>query len=492
MSLLKKALPVSLFALCLLVLVSIRSIGTAPAIAQVPVSDHDRVYTADQTSNTISVINPENNTLLGRISLGNPRPNVLSPLYRGELNVHGLGFSPDRRTLAAISTGSNAVTLIDTATNAIKGTVYTGRSPHEGFFTPNGRQLWVAIRGEDYISVIDPQSMREVRQVKVAKGPGMIVFSPNGRLAYVCSSFTAELDVVDTRSYQVKKRISVVSPFSPNIAITSDGREVWFTHKDVGKVSIVDTQSLTVKRVLDTGPITNHVNFANNNQGNFAYVTVGGLNQVKVYKRDVSPQLVATIPVGELPHGVWSSGDGTRIYVGLENGDAVDVIDTATQKRVARVPVGYVPQALVYVPNAVPKGEGKANLLPPTQMPTLNIRFKSSKADKAVGHVTIRALGEVDGLEVMVRDLTPNQEYGLYLVNSDSGTARAAPSSEMITALRTDVKGNGMGQATGTLREQLRNSTLTGGTRQQLAIAPRNAQNPAEAAVLVAALDSCC
>lgn len=490
MSLLKKVLPVVLFTLCLLALLSIGSIGTVPAVAQVPVSDRDRVYTADQNSNTISVINPEDNTLLGRISLGNPRPNVLSPLYRGELNVHGLGFSPDHHTLAAISTGSNAVTLIDPATNAIKGTVYTGRSPHEGFFTPNGRQLWVAIRGEDYISVIDPQAMREVRQVKVAKGPGMIMFSPDGRLAYVCSSFTAELDVVDTHSYQVTKRLKVVSPFSPNIAITPDGREVWFTHKDVGKVSVVNTQSLTVKTVLDTGPVTNHVNFVDNSQGKFAYVTVGGLNQVKVYRRGVSPQLVASIPVGELPHGLWPSGDSTRIYVGLENGDAVDVIDTITQKRIDRVPVGYAPQALVYVSNAVPIGEGKENLQPPLQMPTLNIGFKSQE-DKAVGHVTIRALGEVDGLEVVVRGLTPNQEYGLYLVDQGTET-RAARSPEIITALRTDEKGNGMGQATGTLRERLRSSAREGGKRQQLAIAPRNAQDPISAAVLVESSDSCC
>lgn len=450
------------------------SVGAVPALAQVPISNRDRVYTADQTSNTISVINPANNTLVGRISLGNPRPNVLSPLYRGELNVHGLGFSPDHRTLAVISTGSNAVTLIDTTTNAIKGTVYIGRSPHEGFFTPDGRELWVAVRGEDYISVIDPEAMREVRQIKVAKGPGMIMFSPDGKLAYICSSFTAELDVVDTRSYQVTKRIPVVSPFSPNIAITPDGSRVWLTHKDVGKVSVVDTESMTVKAILETGPITNHVNFANNRLGRFAYVTVGGLNQVKVYQLGKMPELVATIAVGELPHGLWASGDGTRMYVGLENGDAVDVIDTLTQKLIGRVPVGYAPQALVYVPNAVTTGEGKENLQPPTQMPTLNIGLASPKGDdKAVGHVTIRQLAEVDGLEVMVRGLMPDQEYGLYLVGDRP--------PELITVWSTDKKGNGMGQALGSLRERLRNRT----TKQHLVIAPKNAQNPVNAAILI-------
>jgi hypothetical protein len=53
------------------------------------------------------------------------------------------------------------------------------------------------------------------------------------------------------------------------------------------------------RALLETGPITNHVNFANNSNGKFAYVTIGGTNQVKVYQRGSSPTLVATIPVGD-------------------------------------------------------------------------------------------------------------------------------------------------------------------------------------------------
>ncbi len=460
----------------------------------IPISNHDRVYTADQSSNTVSVINPATNTLLGRISLGNPRPNVLSPLYRGELNVHGMGFSPDHRTLAVISTGSNAVTLINTATNDVKGTIYLGRSPHEGFFTPNGRELWVAVRGEDYISIIDPKALKEVRQVKVAPGPGMIAFSSNGKRAYVCSSFTPELNVIDTTSYQVIKRVSVVSPFCPNIAITPDGNEVWFTHKDIGKVSVLDTKSLSIKSVLDTGAITNHVNFADNANGKFAYVTVGGLNHIKVYQRDVqsvkpptssNPQLINTIPTGELPHGIWSSGDGTRVYVGLENGDAVDVIDTIKQKSIARIPVGYMPQALVYIPNAVPIGEGRENLKSPTQSLTHNIAFKADKGNDGMGNLTIRDLGELDGLDLLVLGLKPKQEYGLYMIGEGN-------SPIIVTAFQTDAKGNGIGQATGIFWEKLKPLThLDAAKNQLLVIAPRNAQNPIDEAVLIMAKPCC-
>ena len=45
----------------------------------IPVSSKDRVYTADQTSNTVSVIDPGSNRLLGVIRLGDVVPCTLNP-----------------------------------------------------------------------------------------------------------------------------------------------------------------------------------------------------------------------------------------------------------------------------------------------------------------------------------------------------------------------------------------------------------------------------
>ena len=39
--------------------------------------------------------------------LAAPRSEVLSPIYRGEANVHGLGFSPDHRTVVQAKITTN-------------------------------------------------------------------------------------------------------------------------------------------------------------------------------------------------------------------------------------------------------------------------------------------------------------------------------------------------------------------------------------------------
>ena len=157
-----------------------------------------------------------------------------------------------------------------------------------------------------------------------------------------------------------------------------------------------------------------------------------------------TPKLVTMIPVGALPHGIWASGDGSRIYVGLENGDAVDVIDTATNEAITRIPVGQAPQALVFVPDAAGEGDPRANLSPrPAAPETVNITLKPSPGGEGAGFMVSRNVGLVDLLEVTVSKLKPDTVYRVFL------DGRAEP----VAALKTSPKGMGTVSAVGPIRE---------------------------------------
>src|SRR5256885_15608922 len=133
----------------------------------VPVSHSDRVYAAEQFSNTVSVSDPADNRLVGVLRLGDPSPGNFSPLYRGQVLVHGLGFSPDHRTIVVVSIGSNSVAFIETATNTVTHITYVGRSPHEAFFTPDGSEVWVTVRGENYVAVLDAHTHAQKTRIVV-------------------------------------------------------------------------------------------------------------------------------------------------------------------------------------------------------------------------------------------------------------------------------------------------------------------------------------
>jgi YVTN family beta-propeller protein len=463
--------------------------GQAPGAASdqdIPVSSRDRVYSAEQFSNTVSVTDPIDNKLVGVIRLGDPQPNNFSPLYKGQVLVHGLGFSPDHKTIAVVSVGSNSVTFIDTATNTVKHTTYVGRSPHEAFFTPDGKEVWVTVRGEDYVAVLDGQSYEEKSRIKVPAGPGMQIFSPDGKYGYVCSSFNPETVVITVVDHQIVGHVRQDSPFCPNIAATPDGKQVWFTLKDVGRVMAFDARPpFSVLKSIDTGPITNHVNFARNANGTFAYVTVGGLNEVKVFRTDDFLQ-VAAIPVGKLPHGVWPSGDGSRIYVGLENADGMAAIDTAANKLIATSPIGQAPQAIIYVPNAVPESDGTQGLqqldvagraahvvLAPVEGGrTVGKAGAAGGGDKAPTSITLFDQGLIQVLQASVTGLQPGQPYVLALAHDRNGAGPITP----LAAFMTNPAGSAIVNATGPIRQIVHGEDSI--PRRYLVIAEGHAELP--------------
>jgi YVTN family beta-propeller protein len=449
--------------------------GQVPLPAAAPdisISARDRVYAAEQFSNTVLVLDPSNNTLVGEIRLGDPQPGNFSPLYRGQVLVHGLGFSPDHRTLAVVSIGSNSVSFINTATNAVKHVTYIGRSPHEAFFTPDGKEVWVTVRGEDYVSVLDAKSYAETSRIVVGDGPGMTIFSPDGAYGYVCSSFTPETVVIATATNEIVGRVKQESPFCPNVAASPDGEQVWITLKDIGRVQVFDAKPpFKPLKTIASGPITNHVNFVRNRDGQFAYVTVGGLSQVAVYRTDNFEQ-TATIPVGDLSHGLWPSGDGTRLYVGLENADAVAVIDTLENRVVATVRIGQAPQALVYVPDAVPSGDGKQNLQP-LGVAGSAFHLKLVGADgKTVSNVSLFDQGIIQVLQAAITGLSPGQPYTLALATDPSGKGELQPLANFMT----NPAGAAIVNTTGPIRQIVDSHAVA--SPRFLVVAPLTAGKP--------------
>jgi hypothetical protein len=225
------------------------------------------------------------------------------------------------------------------------------------------------------------------------------------------------------------------------------------TLKDVGQVQVFSAKPpFQLKTTLLTGPITNHVNFANNRNGKFAYVTVGGANQVKAFRRGATPELVAIIPVGNLPHGIWPSGDGSRVYVALENGEMAVAIDTLSNKVVTQIPIGQTTQALIYVPNAVPAGDGTANLMPlgvAGNTARLHLEAAGRSLPNAQASVAVNSLGLLDLVQIAAAGLMPNSQYEVFLAERNR---EPFGKLEPLAYLTTNPDAAGTTQAIGPLK----------------------------------------
>ena len=116
---------------------------------------------------------------------------------------------------------------------------------------------------------------------------------------------------------------------------------------------------------------------------------------------------------GRSPHGIWPSGDGTRVYVGLENADSAAVIDTLENKLIATIPLGQGPQGVAYVPGAVPDGPGTQNLAPLGTAANAVQLSLAAAGGKPVTQVTLFDQGLVQVVQAGATGLEPREPYVL-------------------------------------------------------------------------------
>lgn len=386
-----------------------------------PISPADRLYSGDQSSNTITVIDPSRNAVLGTISLGDPRlTNDLNPQYVRSVSSHGLGFSRDGKYIVSLSVLTNTVTVIRALDNSIVSQTFVDRGPHEAFFSPDNRTVWVGTRGVSSVNVVDGINGGLLGRIPTADGPSKVLFSPDGKTAYVNHIRAAVITVIDVAQKKVIDSITgLADTFSSDMMLSADGQSLWVAHKMTGQVSVIDLAVRKVISVLATGPETNHPNFAVINGTNHGFVTVAALNETKVYSQPSPHQpptyLTSIRASGIEPHGLWPSPDNTRMYVLNEHSDTLDVIDTSTLTVIETLPIGQEGQALIYVANAVPTGSGTANLgrqgLGAQTANKLVPVSGNHTNGSATALITVRQEPGLDMFQVIGRNLRTNASY---------------------------------------------------------------------------------
>jgi YVTN family beta-propeller protein len=313
------------------------------------------------------------------------------------------------------------------ATSKVIRTIYAGRAPHEGFFSPDGRTIWVAVRGQDYVAVIDWKTGKVIHKIYTEPGPSKVVFSPDGKLAYVNHLRALVLDVIDVATRKIIDRVPIppAAGGSSDEAISPDGKEVWLGMPANGRtVAVINTKTRRVEALLTSGPRTNHPNFVTVGKVNYAYLTVGDLNQTLVYRRSATggpPVLVKRIPACCGPHGIWPSPDSTRIYVALQYSDGLDVINTKTMKVIKTLPIGQSPMALVYVARSSPGNTAGLS----HQGLGMRHEYLPATVQGATGKATIqvRALPGTDEVILIGWNLPASTPFTLYAAHGHRTTA---------------------------------------------------------------------
>jgi YVTN family beta-propeller protein len=299
-----------------------------------PTAAPSRVYVANESSNSVTVIDAETLNIMATIDARNHA-------------THDLALSRDGRVLLATNLAPGRLSVIDTTAMETVASVYTGARAHVVAYTNDERQAWVANIAEDNVSILDVSTLRIVGTLPTGKGPTGLVFSRDGRYAYVSNLGDKTVAVVDTVTHAVLKHIPVGT--NPHfLTIGPDGR-VWGCNTGSNDIYVIDPATQQVVASFQVGPSPQQIAFAFKGLlGPLAYVTVAGFNKVLVLDADAKRlRLVEEIDVGVAPNGIAANPEGTRLFVVHEGSNDLRVIDTGTSRVIATVPVGRKPIRVV-------------------------------------------------------------------------------------------------------------------------------------------------
>lgn len=214
---------------------------------------------------------------------------------------------------------NNSITIVDTASDNIIGTIKDIPAVHGLAGTPDGNFL-VAGSYEEMPSkdaMQRPSGVSEADHNAHHAKPDMKAANRDGNVSL--------LSIIKMKDGKILRKVPVPGAVH-HVAVSADSQFAAVTHPDEGTISIVNLVDFTVIETISTGPLPNYVAFGKD--GTRLFVSNAGNNTVSeigVHERIVLRNLI----VGSSPEHLVFSPDGNTLYVNNADGGSVSVISVA-------------------------------------------------------------------------------------------------------------------------------------------------------------------
>ena len=305
--------------------------GTLPAVAS-------NLYVTNTKSNSVSVIDTSTLEVVGTIALGAGKPNRIV-------------FHPDGKLAWVVYDKSHDLGIIDADAKKLVRRVKIGGNPYNLAFTPDGRYLyvldWSSDTSNDEVIMYDLRAERIDGRVEVSTWPAHGVFSRDGRLFYVSGESAGDVTVIDTAKREIVGRLVHGGGDAMGLALRADGKLLYAAAGENKAILKIDTAT---HKVTGTIPLPGIVHESTLTlDGKFLYVTLRKANRVVVVRTE-DDKIVATIPQKAYPDLVTMEPTGRYALVTNRYADAVSVIDLKTHAQVRLISVGKAPHGMALRP----------------------------------------------------------------------------------------------------------------------------------------------
>ena len=208
---------------------------------------------------------------------------------------------------------------------------------------------------EGSIAVVDTSTDKMIKKIKVDNqlSDGIEV-SRDGKFIFAGNYTKGELIVIDAKTGRVEKKLETGKNLH-GIDLTPDGKYLYLASGDFKEgeeynyISVVETKTLKMDKEIRTNSKSPaHIDFSHD--GSLAYVSNILSNDVSLINTKTN-KIIATIPVGTVPNEVEPSKDDKYLFVANVADGTVSFVDILKKKTIKTIKVGEGTHGLALSPD---------------------------------------------------------------------------------------------------------------------------------------------
>ncbi len=244
-------------------------------------------------------------------------------------------------TLVVLNKAEATASLIDLTTGDVVATVPTGTGPHEAATSPDGRY----VLGSNYgtreepgstLTLIDVANAKVVRTMDLGKykRPHGVQWLVDGKRALVTAEDSKVVLIVDVESGSVEKAIDTNQDVSHMVAVTPDGSRAFVANIGSGSVTVIDLEKGERIANLPTGEGAEGVDVTPD--GNEVWVTNRAADTVSVINAKTL-EIEHTLTSKTFPIRARVTPDGNHVLISNAHSAELAVFDARTKKELHRI-----------------------------------------------------------------------------------------------------------------------------------------------------------
>lgn len=305
----------------------------------------------NQGDRSVSIVDPAAGKVVGTVPVGGT-------------TGHEIAVSPDHRTafvpiygdsgVGRPGTDGSSMAVIDLPSRKVRATVDFGHGvrPHRPVYDARRGVLYVTTELDQSISVVNPRTLKIVGSIPTGQPEShMLIVSHDGRRGYTANVGSGTVSVLDMEG---RKKIAVipVAPHVQRISITRDDKFVFTSDQTQPRLAVIDTSTDKFSRWIALPGIGYGATATED--GRYLLVTLREMGKVAVIDLQTM-SVVRTLDVGHGPVEILMRPGGRTAYVSCPPDAAVAEIaldGDAKSWRVSRsIPAGTGADGLAWSGN---------------------------------------------------------------------------------------------------------------------------------------------